>query len=120
MAKKDKSKDEGKGKGGKTKRVVFKKSDFEKFAKKLGKFGDSLSPEERALLMVVLDKGGVSARSSGKDPIQTTSTVSVKMEVAEFDLGQFIVELLLALEGISAEVDDDGPSWVEEVTATTK
>ncbi len=98
-----------------TRRVTFKKADYEKFAKKLDKWGTSLSPEERALLMAVLDKGSEGIRKSGEGTVHTATTVSVKME-SDFNLGQFIVELLLALEGVSAEVSEDGPSFVDEVT----
>jgi hypothetical protein len=96
-------------------RVTFKKADFEKFAKKMEAFSSTLSPEERALLIASLDKVSTSVRKAGSRPVQTATTVSVKME-ADFDLGQFIVELLLALEGIEAVVDEDGPSFVDEVT----
>jgi hydroxymethylglutaryl-CoA reductase len=72
----------------------------------------SLSPEERALLVAALNKGSQGIRKAGGGTVQTTT--SVKME-ADFNLGQFIVELLLALEGVSAEVDEDGPTWVEEI-----
>jgi hypothetical protein len=60
-----------------------------------------------------LDKGSIGIRTAGDETVHTTTTVSV--EAREFDLGQFIVELLLALEGVSAEVDEDGPSWVQEI-----
>jgi hypothetical protein len=102
-----------KGKPG-TRRVVFKKADYEKFAKKLEKWGSSLSPEERALLIAVLDKGSKGIRTAGDETIHTTTTVSVA--AMEFDLGQFVVELLLALEGVSAEVEEDGPSFVQEIS----
>ncbi|MDM0118029.1 hypothetical protein QTI66_38785 [Variovorax sp. J22R133] len=101
-----------------SRRIVFKKPDFEKFARKLAKWGDSLSPKERALLITVLDKGSHGVRAAGDDVVQTTTTIEV--EAADFNLEQFLVELLLALEGVSAEVDEDGPSWVQEITATTK
>jgi len=95
-------------------RVVFKKGDYQKFAKKLEKWSYSLSPEERALLIAVLDKGSTSIRTSGDDTVHTTTTVSVA--ALEFDLGQFVVEILLALAGIEAEVDEDGPSFVQEIS----
>jgi hypothetical protein len=95
-----------------TRRVTFKKADFERFAKKMEGWSTSLSPEERALLVAALNKGSQGIRKAGGGTVQTTT--SVKME-ADFNLGQFIVELLLALEGVSAEVDEDGPTWVEEI-----
>jgi hypothetical protein len=98
-----------------TRRVTFKKGDYEKFAKKLDQWSSSLSPEEQALLIAVLDKGSESIRKADDATVHTATTVSIKME-ADFDLGQFIVELLLALEGVSAEVTEDGPSFVDEVT----
>jgi len=104
-----------KQKGSSTRRVTFKKADYEKFAKKLDKWSSSLSPEERALLMAVLDKGSEGIRKAGDGRVHTATTVSIKME-SNFDLGQFIVEFLLALEGVSAEVSEDGPSFVDEVT----
>jgi hypothetical protein len=104
-----------KKKGPATRRVTFKKADYQKFAKKMDQWSSSLSPEERALLVAVLDKGSASIRKAGDETVQTTMTVGVKME-RDFDLGQFIVELLLALEGVTAEVDEDGPSFVDEVS----
>jgi len=106
---KSKEKDPG------TRRVTFKKGDYEKFAKKIDKWSSSLSPEERALLIAVLDKGSASIRKANEATVHTATTVSVKME-SDFNLGQFIVELLLAIEGIVAEVSEDGPSFVDEVT----
>lgn len=96
-------------------RVTFKKDDFEKFAAKLEKFGSTLSPEERGLLLAVLDKGSKTIRTAGDSTVHTTTTISVDMVAREFDLGQFIVELLLALKGVSVEVDEDGPSFVQEI-----
>jgi hypothetical protein len=98
-----------------TRRITFKKADYQKFAKKMDQWSSSLSPEERALLIAVLDKGSAGIRNSGDATVQTTMTVGVKME-RDFDLGQFIVEVLLALEGITAEVDEDGPSFVDEIS----
>ena len=96
-----------------TRRVTFTKADFERFAKKMEGWSTSLSPEERALLVAALNKGSQGIRKAGGGTVQTTT--SVKMEAEDFNLGQFIVELLLALEGVSAEVDEDGPTWVEEI-----
>ena len=96
-----------------SRRVTFKKSDYEKFAKKLDEWSCSLSPEERALLTAVLDKGSQGIGKAGPGRVHTATTVSVKME-SDFDLGQFIVELLLAFEGVTAEVSEDGPSWIQE------
>ena len=98
-----------------TRRVVFKKADYEKFAEKIEKWSSSLPPEERALLIAVLDKGSNGIRTAGDATVHITTTVSVAAK-EEFNLGQFIVELLLALEGVSAEVDEDGPSWIQEIT----
>jgi hypothetical protein len=96
-----------------TRRVTFKKADFERFAKKMeGWSTSSLSPEERALLVAALNKGSQGIRKAGGGTVQTTT--SIKM-AEDFNLGQFIVELILALEGVSAEVDEDGPTWVEEI-----
>ncbi len=100
--------------------VVFERAAYEQFAAKLHKFGKSLTPEERALLMVVLDKGSRSLQKADKDTLHSTSVVSSTSVAREFDLGQFIVELLLAIQGISAVVEEDGPRWIQEVTATTK
>jgi hypothetical protein len=96
----------------KTRRVTFKKADFERFAKKMEGWSTSLPPEERALLVAALNKGSQGIRKAGGGTVQTTT--SVKM-AEDFNLGQFIVELILALEGVSAEVDEDGPTWVEEI-----
>jgi hypothetical protein len=96
------------------KHVTFKKADFMKFASKMEEWGKTLPPEEQVLLIAVLDKGSRGIRAAGDDVIQTTTTVSIA--AAEFDLGQFLVELLLALKGITAEVEEDGPSWIEEIT----
>jgi hypothetical protein len=98
-----------------TRRVTFKKADYKKFAKKLDEWGSTLSPEERALLIAVLDKGSTGIRKTGDAAVQTATTVSVNM-ASDFDFGQFIVRLLLALGGISAEVDEDGPSFVQEIS----
>lgn len=106
---------DSKKKDPRSRRVTFKKADYEKFAKKLDKWSSSLSPEERALLIAVLDKGSEGIRKAGEGVVHTATTVSVNME-RDFDLGQFIVELLLALEGVSAEVSEDGPSFVDEVS----
>ena len=96
-----------------TRRVTFKKADFERFAKKMeGWSTSSLSPEERALLVAALNKGSQGIRKAGGGTVQTTT--SIKM-AEDFNLGQFIIELILALEGVSAEVDEDGPTWVEEI-----
>ena len=97
-----------------SRRVVFKKADFKRFADKIEKWGKTLPPEEQALLLAVIDKGSKGIRSAGDRPPHVTT--SLNMEASDFDLGQFIVELLLALEGISAEVDEDGPSWVQEIS----
>ena len=98
--------------------VTFKKADFDRFAAKVQKWGKSLSPEEQALLFTVLEKGSSGIRAAGEGVLQSTPTVRVAAE--EFNLGQLIVEILLALEGVSAEVDEDGPEWVQEISATTK
>ena len=95
-------------------RVTFKKADYEKFAKKLDRWGASLSPEERALLIAVVDKGSKVVRTASNATVHTATTVSMEME-RDFNLGQFIVEVLLALKGVSAEVDEDGPSFVQEI-----
>lgn len=119
----NKTEESSKERGGfrsKGEHVVFERANYEQFAAKLHKFGKTLSPEERALLMVVLDKGSRSLQKADKDTIHTTSVVSSTTVAREFDLGQFIVELLLAIQGISAVVEEDGPSWIQEVTATTK
>lgn len=97
-----------------TRRVEFKKADYEKFAGKLEKWSSTLSPEERALLIAVLEKGSSSIRTAGDETIHTTTTLSIAAR--EFDLGQFLVELLLAIQGISAEVEEDGPSWIQEIS----
>jgi hypothetical protein len=98
-----------------TRRLTFKKADYQKFAKKLDAWSSTLSPEERALLIAVLDKGAVDIRKAGDETIQTTTTVSMTM-AREFNLGQFIVKLLLALKGVKAEVTEDGPSFVDEIS----
>jgi hypothetical protein len=108
------SKKPGGRKPGKGKVITFSKPDFEKFARKMEKFSGSLSPAERALLMVVLDKGQRGGKGT-TSPVTTT----VAMEASDFDIVQFLVELLLAIEGISAEVDEDGPSWVQEIDVGT-
>lgn len=105
--------DQGKN-GSKSRRVTFKKADFENFAKKLENWGSSLPPEERAILMVALNRGSRGIRAAGGGTVHTTTAVSMEL-ASDFNLGQFIVELLLALEGVSAEVDEDGPSWVQEM-----
>lgn len=102
----------------KPRRVVFKKADYQKFARKLESFSETLSPEERALLIAVLNKGSRTIRAASDDVVQTAITVGVAAR--NFDLGQFIVKILLALQGIEAVVEEDGPSWVQEITATTK
>jgi hypothetical protein len=106
-------------KGSKDQRIQFKKADFERFAEKMGSWSESLSPKERALLIAVLDKGSRGIRAGADQTVQTTTTVSRDAE--GFDLGQFIVKLLLAIQGVYAEVDAEGDNaWINEITATTR
>jgi hypothetical protein len=114
------SQGDGGGFRSKSEHVVFERANYEQFATKLHKFGKTLTPEERALLMVVLDKGARSVQKADKDTVHSTSVVSSTTVAREFNLGQFIVEILLAIQGISAVVEEDGPSWIQEVTSTTK
>jgi hypothetical protein len=57
-----------------TRRVTFKKVDFERFAKKMEGWSTSLSPEERALLVAALNKGSQGIRKAGGGTVQTTSS----------------------------------------------
>lgn len=98
-------------------RVVFTKHQYEAFAKKLDKWTAALPPEERAIMIAALDKGFnvvCTATDKSDKNVYTATPIDLKM-AADFNLGQFIVEVLLALEGVSAEVDEDGPSYVQEL-----
>jgi hypothetical protein len=97
-----------------SKRVVFTKHQYEAFAKKLNKWTGALPPEERAIMIAALDRGLNVVRRAGDKSEYTATPINLEM-TREFNLGQFIVEVLLALEGVSAEVDEDGPSYVQEI-----
>jgi hypothetical protein len=97
-------------KGGR--RIRFKKADYQKFARKMEQWSSTLSGPERALLKVVVERGSQGIKAAGGDAVHTT----VGITAMEFDLGQFVVELLLAIQGISAEVDAEGDdAWVQEI-----
>src|SRR5215475_3686200 len=81
----------------KRRRITFKKADYEKFSRKVEEWSKTLSPAEHALLLVVLERGSQGIRVAGDQAVHTT----VDIVPLEFDIGQFIVELLLAIQGIS-------------------
>jgi len=96
----------------KGRRITFKKADYQKFSQKVEQWSKTLSPQEHALLLVVLERGSQGVRGAGDNAVHTT----VNIAAAEFDIGQFIVELLLAIQGISVEVDAEGEdAWVQEI-----
>jgi hypothetical protein len=101
-----------------SRRVTFHKDDFVQFAHKMKAWGKSLTPEEQALLITVIERGSQGILAAGDGVTQ--KTMALEVAPAEFNLGQVIVEILLAIEGIVAEVGEDGPSWIQEITATTK
>jgi hypothetical protein len=77
-----------------SKRVVFTKHQYEAFAKKLNKWTGALPPEERAIMIAALDRGLNVVRRAGDKSEYTATPINLEM-TREFNLGQFIVEVLL-------------------------